>query len=263
MNEVIIRDLNFKYEKNIIFDNITVNIKDNEFTNIIIKNGKGKTTLIKILAGLLPYKGYININKTILDKNNIAHLRKIVSYVIDFYDIPYINLREKIINKLSYLKFSKKQTTNNIEKIITLFNLEEYIDRPSYITSKSKKAVIEIAYALASFPKVLVLDDTLSYMDELDKLNTVKILKKLTKTEGLTVINLTSSIESFMEGTNIIIVEKCKVIFNEKYSNLYKEKDNLSIKLPFMMDLSNNLSYYNLTEKYYKSAKELINKLWK
>lgn len=262
MDEVIIRDLNFKYEKKVIFDNLSVNIKDNEFTNIIIKNGEGKTTLIKILAGFLPYKGYININKTILDKNNIIYLRKIVGYIIDFYEIPYISLREKISIKLSNLNYSKKQIQNNIEKIITLFNLEEYIDRPSYITSKSKKAVIEIAYALASFPKVLVLDDTLSYMDELDKLNTVKILKKLTKTEGLTVVNLTSSLESFMDGTNIIIIDKCKVVFDDKYSKLYKEKDNLMIKLPFMMDLSNNLSYYNLTEKYYKSAKELINKLW-
>ena len=56
MNEVIIRELTYKYDKKIIFDNISFNIEENTFTNIIINNGEGKTTLIKILSGLLEYK---------------------------------------------------------------------------------------------------------------------------------------------------------------------------------------------------------------
>ena len=264
MNEVIIRELTYKYDKKIIFDNISFNIEENTFTNIIINNGEGKTTLIKILSGLLQYKGYININKTVLDKNSVNRLRNIVSYVFgENINLFYVSAREEIENKLLNLRYSKKEVKKNIEEIISIFNLNEYIDLPSYIIPKSKKALIKIAYYLSNYPKVLILDDAFMYMDELDKNIAIKGIKKIMKKYKLTVINISSEIEKYMEKDNIIIVEDSKIKYNDKYENLYVNCNYLSNKLPFMIEICDKLKYYNLTENYIESEKELIDNLWK
>lgn len=264
MNEVIIRELTYKYDKKIIFDNISFNIEENTFTNIIINNGEGKTTLIKILSGLLSYKGYININKTVLEKSNIRKIRNIVGYVFgENINSFYVSAREEMENKLLDLRYSKKEAKKNIEELISLFNLQDFIDLPSYIIPKSKKSLIKIVYFLSNYPKVLILDDAFIYMDEVDKISALKAIKKLMKKYKLTVINITSEIEKYMEKDNIIVFEDSKIKYNDKYENLYVNSDYLSNKLPFMMEICNKLKYYNLTENYIKSEKELIDNLWK
>ena len=100
-------------------------------------------------------------------------------------------------------------------------------------------------------------------MDEVDKISALKAIKKLMKKYKLTVINITSEIEKYMEKDNIIVFEDSKIKYNDKYENLYVNSDYLSNKLPFMMEICNKLKYYNLTENYIKSEKELIDNLWK
>ena len=72
---ISIKNLSFSYDDKIIFNNLNLTIKNN-ITTIIGLNGSGKSTLIKILSGLLDYKGTIRINKLILNKENIVEIRK-------------------------------------------------------------------------------------------------------------------------------------------------------------------------------------------
>ena len=70
-NIIKIKDLSFSYQDKQIFKNLNLNIKKNSFNSIIGPNGCGKSTLIKILTGLINYEGYISIDDCYLNKENI------------------------------------------------------------------------------------------------------------------------------------------------------------------------------------------------
>ena len=73
---VVIKDLSFKYGDKLIFDKINLNIKAGEWLSLIGPNNSGKTTLIKILAGLLETNNEILIDGMPLNKDNIKEIRK-------------------------------------------------------------------------------------------------------------------------------------------------------------------------------------------
>ena len=69
-NMIVINDLCFKYDDNIIFNNFSLSIEKGRFTTILGNNGSGKSTLVKILCGLLDFSGSVSINGLELNKKN-------------------------------------------------------------------------------------------------------------------------------------------------------------------------------------------------
>ena len=83
MSSIIkIDGLTYKIKEKIILENIKLDIEKNTWVSIIGPNASGKTTLIKILAGILPYNGYININNFVLDNQNKKEIRKSIAVLL-------------------------------------------------------------------------------------------------------------------------------------------------------------------------------------
>ena len=241
MNIISINNLSFKYDNNVIFKDLDLNIVSDSFSTII---GRGKTTLSKILCGLLKYEGQILINDVDTKK---------IGYSIDFNSFYADNVRDEIA-----LPIRKDMQDSQIEKAIkyvcSIIPIGDFINDDISNLSASQKQLVSLAKSLIIKPEILILDDALSMVDDIKKEVILNNLKKL----SITIINFTNDIEQLLYSDYIgkIVNGKIKYYSKEQFFEKYK-KD-----VPYVVSLSDKLKYYDLVNKKYYDMKNLIGDLW-
>lgn len=183
MNSIIeIDNLSFAYEKRLILENINLKLEEKDFLVIVGPNGGGKTTLLKLILGLLkPSKG----NITVLG-NNPSRSRKLIGYVPQFgtfdKDFP-ISARDVVltglINKFSLLPWSnikEKQKALEAMEAVNISHLSRM--RFSNLSGGQKQRVL-VARALISEPKLVVMDEPTASVDPTNEKDIYETLKTL------------------------------------------------------------------------------------
>lgn len=264
MKDIIkIKNLNYKNFDNKLFNNFELNIEESDFMSIIGPNNAGKTTLIKILSGLKKYEGTILIDNKEL-KENKKEIRKIISIVFDNPETQFI--MDTVYNDI-YLTAKNKKIDNideEINKISKILKIENILDKSPQHLSGGEKQKVVLASALLGNPKILILDEALSMIDPISKKEIYEYLVKLNN-EGTTIINISSDIEDTLYSKNILILNNGTIESLDTKENTYNKENifkKLQMELPFIIELSKKLSYYNLVNKDYYNEEELINKLW-
>ena len=228
MDVIVIEHLNFKYNKKQIFEDFNLTIKDKSFATILGVNGSGKSTLAKILLGLLKFDGYIKVADLMLSKTNVREIRKKIGIVFSNPDNQFIALNPSMLNN-------------------------------------SQKQIVALASALVHNPDILILDEALEEIDSIKRKEILILLQQLNK-EGLTILNITHDVNEAMYGSEIIIIDKGKVLIQGKNEDVYKEEKifkKLGFELPFMVELSNRLMFYDLIKKPIYDMEKMVNTLWK
>lgn len=266
MNIISIKDLNFKYKDKIIFENMNLNIKKGKITTIIGKNGSGKSTLIKMILGLIPSDDKIKFNKTIINKDNIREIRKKIGVVFEEPDTQIIGqtVLDNITFILENMNYPKEEIDEKINKIVEEFNLHEIINESPSTLNNSQKQLVNIVSSLVHNPDLLILDESLMYIDPIEKDNILNHLIKLNK-KGLTIIIVTNDIEDTLISDEIIVLGNKNILLNGKKTEVYKEEktlNKLGFKLPFIVELSNRLKFYDLIDKTIYDEKKLVDTLW-
>ena len=259
MNIISIKNLNFKYKNKIIFEKLNLNIKKNSITTIIGKNGSGKSTLVKLLTGIIPSDN-IKYNDEILNKKTVF---KKIGVVSDVLENEFIGktVKEYLNITLLNMEYNKKKIKKRLEYIIDKLGLYEVINENPNNLSNSKKQLVSLAGALIYEPEVLILDNALAYFDSKDEI--LKLLLELK--ENMTIIHITQDIEDTLISDQVVIIDK-KVILKGNKEKIYKEEktlNNLGYKLPFMVELSNRLQFYNLIDETMYDMQKMVDTLWK
>lgn len=267
-NIIEIKDLNFKYKNNIILDNISFEVKKGKWINITGTSSSGKTTIVKVIAGLIKYDGEIKINGIILDKDNIRGIRSICGFVFENPSNQFImdTVESELAFILENLNYNPQDIKTRIDEVLELIGIKHLINSNPISLSGGEAQKVLLALALVGNPLILVLDEAFSYLDMYDKnkiLNTLYILKE---TKNLTIINITSDLEETLYGDYITILDKGKVILSGKTKEVLKEEEtitSLGLEMPFIVDLSNKLKFYNLLNDIKLDMEEMVISLWK
>lgn len=251
----MIKNLEFSYKDKKIFSDFNISIQQNKFTVLLGNNGSGKTTLCKILDTMLPYNGYITIEKEILSKKNL-YFSRIMSIIYD----GEINLDTKSIIEIFLCNcyISKKE----LNQIIKTFSLEKILQKRNYYMNKNEKQLLYILSSVVSDSSILILDEPFSYLNKEQKQKILEYLKKTKKT----VLLCTSNIEDTLYADQIIVMDEGNKIIEteiEHLSNYEKKLKKIGFSLPFSIDLSKKLSYYNLLDGTMKNINEMVDNLWK
>ena len=261
-NIIEINNLTFSYMDKVIFNKLNLNIKKGTFTTIIGENDSGKTTLVKILTGILKYDGNIKINNLKLEKKDIKEIRNIIGYIP--YDITDSILADTVLEELNLS--NNKLTKDEFEKLIEEFELKNLLNRDPRSLRGGEKQLMSIASQLVKKPQILILDDAFQMISNLTTDKILKILKKYHKITNMTIINVTNDTEQIIYGDMLAILSNGKIIVNDLKENIITNEKlfkSLNLKLPFMADLSLKLKYYNLINKLELDMDKMVNKLWK
>lgn len=258
MYAVKIDNLNFNFGNKVLFKNLNLKIKTNTWNTILGNNGAGKTTLLKIIVGLIESNN-IFIDNIKLNKSNKLDIRKKIGCV--FENVENNLVCDTVLEELSFplenLGLSQEEIELRIDNIINLFDFLPGKNQSIDSLTIDEKQVLAIMVSLIYNPKILILDEAFSYVNKLKKIQVMNILKKL----NITIINVTHDAEELLYSDNIIVLKDGNVFMNDTIDNVFK--DDKIDNLPFIVELSKKLKYYELVDDISYSYKELVEKIWK
>ncbi|MGF7060477.1 ABC transporter ATP-binding protein [Brassicibacter mesophilus] len=214
-----------KQESIVAVDNISFKVEKGEILGILGPNGAGKTTTIKMICSLVrPDKGNVLIDGI----DNFAYRNKAlnkISAVLEGNRNIYwrLTVRENI-EFFAALKGSDSRKFNReIDYYINLFDLKDKENEVAKNLSRGMQQKLAIAVAMVSQSEVVILDEPTLGLDVNASYEIRKLLKKLAKEDGRTIILTTHDMNVVQDiCERVIIINRGKIIANDKVKNLMK-----------------------------------------
>ncbi|MDI3337165.1 ABC transporter ATP-binding protein [Defluviimonas aestuarii] len=209
---------------------ISFDIGRGEFFSLLGASGCGKTTLLRILAGIeQPSKGDLTI-----DGKSMAGVpanRRPTNMVFQSYAIfPHLTVRENIGYGLVYQNLSKAEAAARTEEAIELVKLTGLSDRSAHQLSGGQRQRVALARALVCRPKVLLLDEPLSALDKKLREEMQQELRSLQRTVGITFVFVTHDQEEALTlSDRIAVMSGGKVLQIDTPQGLYERPNCLEV----------------------------------
>lgn len=194
-NILELKNLNKTYGDNKVLDNLSLNIKKNEFLTLLGPSGCGKTTTLKIIAGFEHAdSGQLMFKNE--DISNVPPYKRQVNTVFQKYALfPHMNIFENIAFGLKLKKLPKDEIKAKVERMLELVALKGFEKRKVDSLSGGQQQRVAIARALVSEAPVILADEPTGNLDSATAGEIIAILKKLAKERNKCVIVVTHSKE--------------------------------------------------------------------
>jgi zinc transport system ATP-binding protein len=252
MSKVLeIKNLYFKYNQELVLEDINLEVEEGEFVSIIGPNGAGKTTLIKILLSLIPFnQGTIKIlNKDISkDKSYLEYIGYLPQISNIDKNFP-ITVKEAILIS----KYKRKglfslpnfvytsQDKIEVEKIMELLNLEDKKDKKLSELSGGQIQKLLLARALIRNIKILILDEPTNFIDPKSKTELINIISKIKNSLNITILMVSHDLNIVYKLTDKLVCINKKA-FVSKLDNKY-QKNKEKIQQDLKSIYSQNFEY--------------------
>ncbi|MFC4559640.1 energy-coupling factor ABC transporter ATP-binding protein [Virgibacillus kekensis] len=254
--DITFRNVSYIYQENTPFahkaiDNLSFDIPSGSFVAVIGHTGSGKSTLIQHLNGLVrPSKGEVIIGDFRLSSEgkpkNMKELRSRVGVVFQY---PEHQLFEETVEKdIAFgpqnFGVSENKIQDRIRQIIPQVGLpEELLERSPFDLSGGQMRRVAIAGVLAVRPEVLVLDEPTAGLDPRGQKEMMKMFYELHKTQGLTTVLVTHSMEDAVRyADHVIILNKGTKYMEGNPEEVFTQKEALNqvqLDVPEMVEFLN------------------------
>ena len=216
-------------------DDVSIVVEEGEFLTVIGRSGCGKTTMLRMINGLQkPDSVKVYAAGEDVGEADLIRLRRKIGYVIQNKGLfPHMTVEKNIIyvSVISGQK-DKRQNRKLAEELIGLVGLErEMLDRYPEELSGGQQQRVGIARALASRPKLLLMDEPFGALDEITKRAMQNELLALQKKLGMTVVFITHDIREAMKlGDRVLVMEQGKIAQCDTPENVKKNPADEFVK---------------------------------
>lgn len=213
-----IQNLHFSYQKKKVFDNLNLQLTPGHIYGLLGKNGTGKSTLLKNVAGLLfPRKGAVTVNGFVPGKRQPEFLKDVFMVPEEFY-LPNIPLEEFVkIEAPFYPKFSN----NQLQTYLRDFDVPQ--DSTLQNMSYGQKKKVIISFALATNARVLLMDEPTNGLDIISKSQFRKVLASALDEERCIIISThqVKDLENLID--RVTIIDEGKILFDQKVEDIMEK----------------------------------------
>ena len=209
--------VSLSYGENQVLKDFSLEVPRGQCLTIIGSSGCGKTTMLKMINGLLtPDTGRILMDGQDISQTDLTRLRRGIGYAIQNVGLfPHMTVRQNIAYVPSLSKQWDKETERRqVAELLKTVGLEEAMaDRYPSELSGGQKQRVGIARALAAKPSLMLMDEPFGAVDSITRKGLQKELKRLHKELGLTILFVTHDIREAMAlGDRILIMEAGKIL---------------------------------------------------
>lgn len=236
MEEIIeFKNIKKAYGEKVVMENFNLTIKKGEFITIIGSSGGGKTTIMKMVNGLItPTFGDVFVEGKNIKELNQNELRRNIGYAIQGSVLfPHMTVEENISYVPNLLnKRDKERTRRAVAKWMKIVDLDEdMLHRYPAELSGGQQQRVGIARALAASPEILLMDEPFGAVDELTRASLQDEISRIHKETGITVLFVTHDItEALKLGTRVLVIDKGEVQQFDTPDELLKNPKNDFVK---------------------------------
>ena len=249
MNPIEVKDLSFSYDQHLdVVKDVSFSVERGSYTTLIGHNGSGKSTIAKLIIGLLEKEqGSILIDGQELNNDTVETIRRKIGIVFQNPDNQFIGatVRDDIAFGLENHQVPSNEMDPIIEKYASEVGMTEYLDHEPTRLSGGQKQRVAIAGILAMKPEILILDEATSMLDPEGKEEINALVKQLHKENNMTILSITHDVEEVMKSDHVIVMYEGRIIRDGLPSQvMLNEQELVRLKLdaPYSVKLANELS---------------------
>ena len=227
MSNVVLKNVKKIYDKKTVINEIDLEIKDKEFLVLVGSSGCGKSTILRMIAGLEEISaGEILIGGQKV--NNLPPKDRDIAFVFQSYALyPHMTVRENIAFGLKMRKVPKAEIEQKVEEAAKILNLTEYLDRKPKQLSGGQRQRVALGRAIVRNPKVFLMDEPLSNLDAKLRVQMRSEIKKLHEKLQTTFIYVThDQTEALTMGDRIVVLDKGVIQQADTPEEIYNNPQN-------------------------------------
>lgn len=268
MDAIKVSGLSFSYDgKKDVLSNVSFSIPKGCYTTIIGHNGSGKSTIAKLLIGLMsPQQGSIEILGQSLNEDSVYELRDHVGIVFQNPDNQFIGstVADDIAFGLENHCVPQEQMQEIIEDVAERVGMLDFLNSEPTKLSGGQKQRVAIAGILAIEPEIIIFDESTSMLDPQGKASINEQIQKLHSEKDRTILSITHDMEEVAQSEYVIVLKDGKVVLTGSPMEIFaheKELASMMLDIPFALKVSKELVKEKITDQEVCTLEEVVNQL--
>lgn len=269
MEKIIdVQHLSFGYDEDTLtIDDISFTIEKGSYTTILGHNGSGKSTIAKLLMGLLEKKsGEIVIGGIPLTEETLNQVRSQIGIVFQNPDNQFIGatVRDDIAFGLENNCVDPALMDDIINEYAKKVNMYEFLDHEPTKLSGGQKQRVAIAGILAMSPSIIILDEATSMLDPKGRNEINALVHQLNKDKNMTIVSITHDIEEAALSDYVILLSDGHIVDEGRPEEVLmkrEEIESLALDIPFAYKISHGLQKMGISIPEQIDREKLVNEL--
>lgn len=231
-------NVSFAYEKNTpVIREMSFSIEDGEAVGLIGANGAGKSTIMKLLLGLVAGEGQITIDDIEVNKDNLGQIRKKLGFVLQNSDnqmfMPTV-YEDMVFAPLNY-GMSREDADKRVDEVLDRLGLQYLKHKYNHRISGGEKRMAAIATILAMEPEAVLMDEPTSALDPYNRRVVINTIKEMQQTRIIT----SHDLDMILDTCNrVILISEGRIVADGNAEEILSDKELLEanhMELPLSM----------------------------
>ena len=265
MNAIEVSHLTFSYDgKQDVIKDVSFSIPKGSYTTVVGQNGSGKSTIAKLIIGLLEAKsGEIKIHGQVLNEKSVYELRSKVGIVFQNPDNQFIGstVADDIAFGLENHCIPQEDMQDIIEDVAARVNMTEFLNSEPTKLSGGQKQRVAIAGILAMEPEIIIFDESTSMLDPQGKASINKQIQQLHDLKNITILSITHDMEEVAQSEHVILLNNGKIAMEGTPMEIFQHEEELKrmkLDVPFAYSFSKKCKEAGILKDKFCTLEEVV-----
>ena len=232
------QDVSFSYERGTpVIEHLSFRIEAGESVGLIGANGAGKSTVMKLLLGLVSGEGKVLVDGTPVEKTTLAEIRRKLGFVLQNSDhqmfMPTV-YEDMMFAPLNY-GATREEAERHVDAVLAQLGLEDLKHRHNHRISGGEKRMAAIATILAMEPQAILMDEPTAALDPYNRRIIINTIRELQQTKLITSHDLDMILDTC---ERVILISDGKIVADGKADDILRDQALLEanrMELPFCL----------------------------
>ena len=220
-------NVSFSYESNApVIKDLSFSIEDGESVGLIGANGAGKSTIMKLLLGLVQGEGKILVDDIEVNKENLSKIRNKLGFVLQNSDnqmfMPTV-YEDMMFGPLNYM-VSREEADKKVNEVLDRLGLQHLKNKYNHKISGGEKRMAAIATVLAMEPEAVLMDEPTSALDPYNRRVVINTIKELSQTKIITSHDLDMIMDTC---ERVILISGGEIVADSKAEDILSDQELL------------------------------------